>query len=1166
MTSKWLTTAWIVTLMLSDPSQGQSRRRKGQRDDNQVFSEAKTLICPVEIMFIVDSSEKAKPQLFEEQKAFILRFSSKLMQLHATGWRLRMRLAAIQYSNIVSVEHNFRDWQDLDVFQSRVVSMAFIGQGTYSAYAITNSTKLFNRETSSTSLRIALLMVDGVDHPRSPNAVAAAAEAKQNGIRMFTVRLTALPRESTMGAKLRSIASAPPQQHVFSLTDSQLDQRLFSELNAVVQTGCPQPKMCLCERGERGHPGSPGKPGELGSDGAPGPKGSRGEPGINGRPGMEGLEGRPGSKGEKGEQGECGAPGRKGSAGVEGPPGQQGAKGEQGVIGPPGEQGPEGALGDKGERGIRGAPGPHGDNGIGFPGPKGDKGNHGRPGPPGLTGVGEPGTPGAAGPPGIQGSPGFPGEGLPGLKGDRGYQGQKGSRGPPGLGFKGDKGHTGAPGVPGFVGFPGAGTQGEKGDQGPVGPSGPRGSPGLGIVGPKGDQGFPGESGPQGERGVAEPGPKGEPGPDGAAGIPGIPGEDGAVGAKGETGLPGLRGVEGAPGKGIPGEKGDRGDRGPRGLSGSPGPVGPAGAKGEPGSAGLMGLPGPAGRSLPGSKGEVGPAGPAGPVGEAGVGIIGPKGNKGNSGPVGPPGIKGDAFPGPPGLPGPQGVHGEMGPEGKGLPGPKGDRGSPGVPGASGPPGIGLYGPKGSTGQPGQPGPTGPAGEGVPGPKGEPGFRGPVGPRGTQGEGLLGEKGDRGMPGNKGKKGDKGDYGGPGSPGPMGRPGGKGEPGLTREEVIRIIREICGCGLKCRDSPLELVFVIDSSESVGRENFELVKDFVNALLDRMTVSWEASRVGVVLYSRTNVAVVSLQQQASQEDVKAAISNMPYLGEGTFTGSAIHRARQLFLASRPGARKVALLLTDGLSDQGDAMQFEETATMAHEDGIEVFVVGMMNRTDPLYEQFLAEMSAIASDPDEDHVYLIDHFRSLPDLESHILSGICEQEDAVVFVPSKVFPSEETRLQVPIGNPTKDFPEENTRLQLPVPAATVRPTKVLESEQPDENHVDVDMLVDPLKLPDVLFASPGVRRKQGPGETSVVGPQIPSDWLQEPFSPRPAPSTHSASGEGCGQPLDPGPCRQYVVRWYYDPEANACAQFWFGNCQGNANNFESEASCKSSCVHT
>ncbi|KAF3833481.1 hypothetical protein F7725_024685, partial [Dissostichus mawsoni] len=785
---------FILTLALWSPTRGQKRKRKGQRDDNQVLlNEAKNLwkplLNPSDCRFpdlprwsscsSWTVSERAKSLLFERQKAFILRFSSRLTQLHSTGWRLRLRLAALQYSSSVSLEHNFRDWQDLDVFQSRVSSMAFIGHGTYSAYGISNATQVFGRETSSSSLRVALLMTDGSDHPRSPSAVAAAAEAKQQNIRMFILRLSDLPTDAQMSEKLRSIASAPPQKHLLSLTDKQLDDKLFNEL-------CPQPKSCLCERGERGHTGNPG------------------ESGINGRPGIGGLQGRPGGEGERG---------------AEGPPGPRGPRAEQGARGSPGDPGPEGTSGSKGERGLGGASGPPGDNGIGFPGPKGNKGNQGRHGAPGLMGVGEAGTPGPSGPPGMQGSAGVPG------------------------------------------------------DFGPSGPSGPEGLLDWGSLVQRVSRASR-RAWISGGRGLGEPGAKGDPGPGGTAGIPGIPGEDGA----GEMGLQGVRGLEGGVGKGIHGEKGDRGDRGSRGLSGSPGPVGPSGAKG--------------------------------------------------------------------------------------------DRGLSGVPGPSGPPGIGLYGPKyrdvlypqGSTGQGGPSGLMGPPGEGIQGPK-------------TWERKETEETSENQEPTDS--------------------RGNQEQAENQREEVILIIREICGCGLKCRQSPLELVFVIDSSES---------------------------------------------PITSQDEIKAAVRNMPYLGEGTFTGSAIHRANQLFQVSRPGVRKVAVVLTDGQADPRDLMQFEETAAVAHEQGIEMFVIGVGNDTDPLREEFQAQMDAIASDPKEEHVYLIDDFRTLNTLESKLLSQICDQNDAMAFLPNS-----------------------------------------------------------------------------------------------------------------------------YVVRWYYDPEANACAQFWFGGCEGNTNNFESESGCRLSCVY-
>ncbi|KAG7274582.1 hypothetical protein CRUP_022095 [Coryphaenoides rupestris] len=257
----------VVMLVLALSAGGQGKRRKGhnQRDDSQaILKEGKILLCPVEIMFLVDSSETAKALLFEKQKEFVLRFSERLARLQSAGWRMRVRMSALQYSSTVSVEHNFRDWQDVDVFRGRVASMAYIGHGTYSAYALANATRLFDQETSPGSLRVALLMSDGVDHPRSPSAMAAAAEAKNHNIRVFALRPSGLPRDA--GERLRSIASAPPHQHVFSLTDPQVDDRLLKEL-------CPPPKSCLCDKGEKGHPGIQGKLGEPGSDGAAGPKG-----------------------------------------------------------------------------------------------------------------------------------------------------------------------------------------------------------------------------------------------------------------------------------------------------------------------------------------------------------------------------------------------------------------------------------------------------------------------------------------------------------------------------------------------------------------------------------------------------------------------------------------------------------------------------------------------------------------------------------------------------------------------------------------------------------------------------------------------------------------------------------------------------------------------------
>lgn len=181
--------------------------------------------------------------------------------------------------------------------------------------------------------------------------------------------------------------------------------------------------------------------------------------------------------------------------------------------------------------------------------------------------------------------------------------------------------------------------------------------------------------------------------------------------------------------------------------------------------------------------------------------------------------------------------------------------------------------------------------------------------------------------------------------------------------------------MACRQTPLELVFVIDSSESVGPDNFNLIKDFVNALIDRASVSREITRVGVVLYSHINMVVVSLNQGATRDQIKFAVRSMIYMGEGTFTGSAIQKANQVFKAARAGVRKVAIIITDGQADKRDSVSLESAVKEAQESNIERFVVGVVNQSDPLYEDFKTELNLMASVNDDKHMYLIDDFKML-----------------------------------------------------------------------------------------------------------------------------------------------------------------------------------------------
>ncbi|KAM8934139.1 collagen alpha-1(VI) chain [Pelodytes ibericus] len=479
-------------------------------------------------------------------------------------------------------------------------------------------------------------------------------------------------------------------------------------------------------------------------------------------------------------------------------------------------------------------------------------------------------------------------------------RGPDGDRGP--LGYEGEHGKPGLPGA--------RGTPGEQGRQGDIGPEG--------YQGMKGDQGVRGEKGGRGAKGA-----KGDKGKIGIDGIDGQKGEDGFPGLAGCKGSPGFEGEPGGPGpKGDPGTYGPKGNTGESGTPGSPGRAGSTGNVGEKGDPGQKGVPGEKGES-----GDEGNAGPDGPPGERGgngergppgvSGARGPRGDKGEAGlqgdagrdgPVGVPGDSGES--GPVGAKGYRGDEGPAGPEG-----PKGPRGAKGLPGEQGPAGD-----RGDDGLPGN------GTDGFPGFQGYPGARGERGDNGTKG--YAGPKGDEGDPGDPGEDniaggppGIKGAKGYRGPEGPPGPPGPIGPEGPDECEILDIIMKMCSC-CECICGPIDVLFVVDSSESIGYSNFQLAKEFIIKVIDRLSrdehVKFESgdSRVGVVQYSHGNTQESVAMGDANIQSIgqlKEAVKNLGWIAGGTWTGEALAFTKDNLLKRFSSDKRVALVLTDGHSD-------------------------------------------------------------------------------------------------------------------------------------------------------------------------------------------------------------------------------------------------------------
>lgn len=177
-------------------------------------------MCLVDIVFIVDSSESAKNELFDLQKNFVENLTDSIFQIKPVkSQKYNVRLAGMQFSSTVSIDHPFTAWKNAQNFIEKIKSLVFIGHGTYSYYAISNATQLFKTEGRKRSVKVAFLMTDGVDHPNSPNVHSIATAARSLGIHFFTIGLS---KKKVQEAKLREISGDSSSKHVLCLDDENL--------------------------------------------------------------------------------------------------------------------------------------------------------------------------------------------------------------------------------------------------------------------------------------------------------------------------------------------------------------------------------------------------------------------------------------------------------------------------------------------------------------------------------------------------------------------------------------------------------------------------------------------------------------------------------------------------------------------------------------------------------------------------------------------------------------------------------------------------------------------------------------------------------------------------------------------------------------------------------
>lgn len=154
---------------------------------------------------------------------------------------------------------------------------------------------------------------------------------------------------------------------------------------------------------------------------------------------------------------------------------------------------------------------------------------------------------------------------------------------------------------------------------------------------------------------------------------------------------------------------------------------------------------------------------------------------------------------------------------------------------------------------------------------------------------------------------------------------------------------------KCRYRA-DIGFIMDASNSIGQQDFQKQKDFVNAMAAAFTFGSRQTAAGVITYSDQASLVIPLGSHFSSKEFQNSVNSIPYTLGRTRIDKALQKANTELFSVRGGARfhelpQIMVILTDGRqTPDPDAIPLYEAVRPLQQKGVVVLAVGVGSRID------------------------------------------------------------------------------------------------------------------------------------------------------------------------------------------------------------------------------
>ncbi|XP_074855933.1 von Willebrand factor A domain-containing protein 2 isoform X2 [Carettochelys insculpta] len=204
-------------------------------------------------------------------------------------------------------------------------------------------------------------------------------------------------------------------------------------------------------------------------------------------------------------------------------------------------------------------------------------------------------------------------------------------------------------------------------------------------------------------------------------------------------------------------------------------------------------------------------------------------------------------------------------------------------------------------------------------------------------------------------------------------------------KIPELQEKICSVDHRQGCQSLDLVFALDASAGVGRENFSRLRSFVIGSALQFNINRDVTQIGLVVYSSRVRTAFALDAHVSSSALLQAISQVPFIGGSASTGRALLHIHDDVMTvakgARPGVTRAVVVITAGHGTEDAIVPAEQLRS----SGVSVFVIGIGDvRRDTLLR--------IAGSPN----YLI-HVSSYEDLHSYkdlVVERLCEEAKSPV----------------------------------------------------------------------------------------------------------------------------------------------------------------------------